>query len=491
MPICAAGKRELASELALHFEEGRDFEQATRYLMLTAENATSRFSHRDSVQILHHALELVAALRPHTRLELEIQILQRIGDLHYALGEMSDSAAFYYTAAERAANAGLKTAQIGALVRLAVPAWYLDPTHGNKVSQQALEISRDLADPLLSARTQLAAASFRLLYDTWRKEDEDACAHAQGPIRELTGSSIQQNVFYICVQTIQGQYQEALKQAEALIIETTNPTAHILGVTAKALILMRCGRFGDVLGIVRKGRELAEKNGEDPWIYIYSEAWLRSLCFDYDGVRLLGTLIMRSNSEQHALRARTIAAVASGYLEIQSGRHNEALVCFADVRDFRTTPKFFLHWYWRLQAELGAAEAWLSAGEIANARREADGFLASALSAGDPNMRALGWEIKSRVARAEKDFDHARECINNALMILDSFDIPVAGWRVHATASDLCSYENVHERANWHCARARELIMRLADSFESDEPLRESLLTAAAVRRLFADATSA
>src|SRR5579872_4379685 len=36
---CAAGRPELASELALHFEEGRDYEQAVRYLMLTAENA--------------------------------------------------------------------------------------------------------------------------------------------------------------------------------------------------------------------------------------------------------------------------------------------------------------------------------------------------------------------------------------------------------------------------------------------------------------------
>ena len=32
MAACTAGRRELASELALHFEEGRDYEQATRCL---------------------------------------------------------------------------------------------------------------------------------------------------------------------------------------------------------------------------------------------------------------------------------------------------------------------------------------------------------------------------------------------------------------------------------------------------------------------------
>ena len=50
MPICDAGKPELASELALHFEEGRDYERAARCLMLAAENTAKRFSHRDSIR---------------------------------------------------------------------------------------------------------------------------------------------------------------------------------------------------------------------------------------------------------------------------------------------------------------------------------------------------------------------------------------------------------------------------------------------------------
>lgn len=491
IPLCAAGKPELASELALHFEEGRDYEQATRYLMLTAENATRRFSHPVAIQILRRALELVPALAPATGLELEIQILQRMGDLHFTLGEMSDSAASYEKAADRAAKAGLKAAQVDALARLAFPAWYLDPARGSEVSEQALEVSRDLTDPLLVAQTQLAAASFRLLYDSWSKEDQETCARADETIRRMGGSRIPQNVFYICVQLVQGDYQKALKHTEALIVTTTNPIVRILGLTTKCLILLPCGRFGEVLRLVRTGTELAEKNGEDPWIHIYCEAWLRTLCFDFDGVRRLSEIIMRSNAEQHALRARTIATVASGYAELQQGNYDQALQCFAYVRDLRTTPKFFLHWHWRMHAELGATEARLSAGDLENARREADGFLGSALSTADPNMRALAWEMKSRVARAEKDFDGDKEYVHNALEILDRFDIPVAAWRVHASAWKFYSYTEEHERAEGHRARATELIMRIANSFEREEPLRESLLAAPAVRRVFGEATSA
>jgi len=136
-------------------------------------------------------------------------------------------------------------------------------------------------------------------------------------------------------------------------------------------------------------------------------------------------------------------------------------------------------------------EARLEAGNIADAHREADDVLASALSAADPGMRALAWEIKSRVASAGKDRDGARVCIDSALAILDRFDIPVAAWQVHRTARDLYLDEGDREGAEGHQARAKEFIMRIADSFEQGEPLRESLLTAPPVRHILGQAKSA
>jgi len=67
------------------------------------------------------------------------------------------------------------------------------------------------------------------------------------------------------------------------MIATTSPAAYLLALGAKILSLMQCGRFGEVLRIVGTGRELAQKNGEDPWVFIFREAWLRSLCFDFEG----------------------------------------------------------------------------------------------------------------------------------------------------------------------------------------------------------------
>ena len=476
-PICTAGKPELASELALHFEEGRDYERAARYLMLAADNAANRFSQRDSIQILRRALKLVHALAPGSKAELEIEILQRIGDTHYVLGEMSDSVVSYVAAVDLAEVAGLKAARARALVHLGFPAWYLDVARGSELCRQAIELSESLDDPLLAAQTRLAVAGFRFVYDEGREEDAEVCSGALQTIRRLGGSSTVHDG-YIYVQALQGDYQEALRQADALI----EATANRLGRVPKFLILAAGGRFGELLRMVRTGRQLEEKNGEDPWVL--GESWLRALCFDFEGVRQLSGMVMRSDADQHAVWMRTVSRISSGYAELYQGNLLEALQRFSQVLDPRITSNFILHWRWRIQAGIGMTETRLQAGDIEGARCEADEVLTSSLSTADPGMRALAWQMKSRVAAGENDFDSARACIDQALGILDRSDMPVAAWQVHRTAWDLYRDVGDRQRAEVHRARAKELIMRIADSFDVDEPLRELFLTAAPVRRV-------
>jgi tetratricopeptide (TPR) repeat protein len=193
---------------------------------------------------------------------------------------------------------------------------------------------------------------------------------------------------------------------------------------------------------------------------------------------------MRSDAEQHGVWMRTVSRISSGYAELYRGNPVEALQCFSQVNDPRITPSFILHWRWRLHARLGVSETQLQAGDISDAHREADDVLASALAVADPNVCALAWEMKSRVARAENDFDGALGCIDHALAIIDKFDIPVAAWQVHRTAWDLYTDLGNLESADGHRALAKKLIMRIADSFDDGEPLRESLLAAPPVRRI-------
>src|SRR5262249_20371012 len=147
--------------------------------------------------------------------------------------------------------------------------------------------------------------------------------------------------------------------------------------------------------------------------------------------------------------------------------------------DPNTTPKFFVHWYWRIHAHIGLVHAWLGAGHPANARVEADRLTEAAPGIGDPNLQALAWEARARVAMAESHWKDAKQCMDRAFAVLACFDMPISAWRIHATASELYRKVGQSGEAAGQRERARAIITALADSFAPDEPLRVALLGAA------------
>jgi DNA-binding winged helix-turn-helix (wHTH) protein/tetratricopeptide (TPR) repeat protein len=482
------GSRELAAELALHFERGREYERAVRYLMLAAENAAARLAYRGAIQVLLQALKLVAKVPSRVGAELEVQILEVIGDAHYALGAMADSAKAYEGAAARAAQAGLGAAQVGALTSLMRPFGLIDPDRGLAAIDQAAQVSRGLDDPLLLARTEMLAAAVRLLYRGWREEDADLCASAWQTLRRLgdSGTPPYHQMMYAYVQALQGRYQEAIETFESFIPkmgETASLMAYFFALTGKIVALLRLGRLGEVLHFVRAHRAAAEEDGYDPWLFNFREIWLRTLALDFTGARQLGELITH-DAVYPTGQPQAIARVAAGYAELEQGNYDQASDCFRQVREPQITPKFFLHWFWRMTAQLGLSDVWLASGDLRKARGEVESFLQSALLTADPYLHALGWEMKTRVAIAEHDWSAARDCIGHALAVVENFEVPVAAWRVQATAWDVYRHAKDDKAAEMHRARAEAHILAIANSFAADEPLRQSFLAAPAVSRI-------
>jgi tetratricopeptide (TPR) repeat protein len=181
---------------------------------------------------------------------------------------------------------------------------------------------------------------------------------------------------------------------------------------------------------------------------------------------------------------QTITRIAEGSLALNRGEYDRAIEQFGQVRDREITPTFLLSWIWRLTAQLLTGDAWLLSGNISQARTEADSCLESALSTADPHVQALAWDLQARVAMAENDWAGARESIRQALAIVDKFEILVAEWQTQATAWQFYEHVKEHDGAETHRERADACILKIADSFEADEPLRATFLAAAPVRRM-------
>jgi tetratricopeptide (TPR) repeat protein len=488
--LCTPGRQEIASEVAMHFERAHDHDQAIHYLVIAAENAGKRFAYRESIHILQHALELLRPLRSNRLIEIELRILELIGDTQYCLGEMSEAAHTYETQAARAAETKLKAAELNAIEHLVMPLGFIDPDRGISFAERAVELSADLHDPALLARAQMLAAGYRCVYETWNDEDWELWSSANKTLCQLSESPLPpyHQSLYSYLLVLRGEYEEASKllmvQPSSPISETVSFMVHFFTVSTKTLLLLRSGRLGELLQLVTEGRESAAKNSNDPWLFVFREAWLRTLVFDFEGARRLCDSVISSTTVYPTAQPKTIARIAQGYAELERGKYEEAIECFTDVLDPKKTPKFFLHWLWRMSAQLGLSDAWLQAGNLVNARLHADAFLRSALSTADPNVQVLAWELQARIAMAEQHSLSAEQAIKKGLEILEAFEVPMAAWRLHATAWDF--YRNAVNKgtADHHLKCAASWILRIADSFPLTEPLRETFLATAPVRRI-------
>ena len=486
-------KPELASELALHFEEGHEYEQAIRYLLLSAENAQHRFAHGDAIYVLQHALELSHKIATNIRGKVEIQVLKRIGDAHYALGHVIEAAQVYQTEVERAAEAGLTKEEVSALSRLAYTTSLTDSLRGIAVSERAVEVSKRLGDPTLIARTQALAAAFRLLHDRWRKEDAEICTTTISIIEQLNANDlgVAHEILYPAqAQILQGEYRFALNAEEKVRTVTgSSGLVGYLGAWGKSLALLHTGQLGELVGTLRTLIDTAAKNGNKLWFCAFSgmEAWLRTLAFDFQGAQKLCGTVLPMCTGNPGRTPRAVTLLSRGHAELGLGNNQEALNCFGEVKSM-TSERFYMYWYWQMHAQLGLARTGLESGNIASARTEANCFLECALSTSDPNMQVLAWEMKTGVAIAEEDWMGAGQSIRAALGILEKHNVPVSAWRVHATAWELYRRQENKELAESHRVSAEAGILTLAHSFPHDEPLRNVFLAAGPVRRILSHA---
>src|SRR5262249_19760171 len=139
----------------------------------------------------------------------------------------------------------------------------------------------------------------------------------------------------------------------------------------------------------------------EPWLFNFREAWLRMLALDFEGSVSVCNSMLQSDVSYPLQQPQTIAKIARGFATIAGGfaqtdpaEYQRSLALFNEVRDADRTPKFFLHWRWRMAAQLGLSEAWLGLQDLERARLEADGYLYSAFETADPHLQALAWEIQ-------------------------------------------------------------------------------------------------
>jgi tetratricopeptide (TPR) repeat protein len=384
---------------------------------------------------------------------------------------------------------------VAALSRLAYTFSPTDSRSGIAASERALEMSKGIGDEMLLARSEVLAASFRLLHDGWRNEDAEIFARTMPVIKALSAKDISapQEILYPAqVQILQGQYRLALDAESRIQGLTSNALIGYLGGWSKSLALAHMGQFGELLVQLRTLKDSSTKNGNMLWFSAISglEAELRHLAFDFQGARELCNAVLPMCSGKPSRTPRAIILLSAGHAELGLGDHQEAIHCFNEVETMTSEP-FYMYWWWRMHAQLGLARASLASGNISNASAHCESFLNSALSTADPNMQLLAWEMKARLSIVQENWKDASKSVQSALAILEKQQVPISTWRVHDVACELYLLQGRNDLAEEQRSQAEAGVRAIADSFPMEEPLRRVFLDAAPIQRILSNRPAA
>jgi len=87
------GKRapQIATQLALHFEGGRDFERAVEYLIHAGDNATKLYANAEAAEHYTRALSLVEKLAGEAQAETLVTLYEKRGAVNMTLSRFPES----------------------------------------------------------------------------------------------------------------------------------------------------------------------------------------------------------------------------------------------------------------------------------------------------------------------------------------------------------------------------------------------------------------
>jgi hypothetical protein len=495
--LYAKRMEEVVPELAYHFEQAADWPRAIDYLQQAAQIAGRRYAHRQADAILARALELMSHLSGAQRAQAEPQLLVALAAHRAAAFDMR-AIDTYETLAARAADHGLIDVQARALLDLASFLSLTSAERGLDAVQRALRLSAE-QDPAMRTRTRAICAFRRLSVSGWNIQDalefraglaelhegQDSAALDFG---QLEGSHIR---------FLSGEYREARRLALEVrakwLVPGTNPNLRIEYYRSDALALLPLvflGEWGAALEEFAAAMAEARKNVNENnilWLQVH-QALLHLHALDFMGVLAICRSALALLRDP-ALRAAPPpqlrrALICSGSASAAVGDYARALEDFSAAASDMDRQTVFLDWYWRMPLAAGLTELWLAKGDRVRARLEAERFLEMSLATEERTWQGLAWEINARVALANRDEARGRDCIARGVSTVQGFEVPLAAWKVHATAAHIEEESGYLESARLHRDVSRATIMQLANSLPEQEPLRKIFLSAPAVARV-------
>ena len=477
---------EIASELAMHFEQGRDYRKAIKYLAQSADIDSRRYAGREALENLEQALKLIKRLPESEQQSTRMALLEQRGMVRRAMGEMTSAAADFMELASLARECEQVETEAKALLHAASAFSWVERQRCPETFERAVALIPRLQSELLKAHVRAYWGYWYSRFLTWREEDEQACERAieatkQAGDRALLSMHVARQTYYLCLRS---EYESACRVAEEgswLTLEAGDGFDYLYCLFYWSWALLHAGQLGKLRAVLRTATDVAEKNGQNLLAALLSleNVWLYEQALDFNRAHDLSERTLRQTGAGQHETGNFLGLILQGTADVGLGRHDRALECFDRITDRVENDQVMIEWILRLPLQWGLSQCLLGMGELSRARQEAETLCELASLPGERTYIALGRQTLAEIALAEHETSRAEQQIELALGALKGSDTPLAQWRVHTTAATLFSKTGRTDEAGQHWTKRSGVLRKLADSLDESDELRDSLLNAA------------
>jgi tetratricopeptide (TPR) repeat protein len=477
----------IASQLAIHFERGRDFARAIEYLVEAGDNAARAWANAEAGEHYSRALGLVERLPAEAQAEWRLTICHKRGAVNHALGRLDQALADFNCMLDeaRAANAPEREgAALTALCHTLFFAHRLDEMGAR--AAEALEVAESSGNEALRAET--------LAFIGRRQGNLGNLTEARERLEEslfIAGRLNHQPALVVGLNWsgLLHFFQSEYARAEELLTEALSVSAELrdgfnvlyclffLGLTRAER-----GHITEAFAAFDEAREMAQRNGDRNqsvkipnaigWIHRELGDLEHALRYDHEGVEV---------SKQHQLLEAEINSTINLGVDYTARGETEKTDQLLREAENLLGRDDWLRWRFNLRLQAGRCESLLAQARYSEAEECARKLLELASHYKSHKYVAIAHKLLADAFVARGEAEAGVKELNAALAVLREYPAPLVEWKIQAALGRLHEQSGANVAAQSAFAAASAIAQMIA-SHISDERLRTVFLAYAAAQ---------
>jgi DNA-binding winged helix-turn-helix (wHTH) protein len=438
-------------------------------------------------ELLAHAFTLLDRLPADAEPAQRLELLQRRGAQRRAAGAGPAAADDFAAMSALARHLGLADVEVHALLLESSALGLVDRRRCLAAADRA--VARHGASDVMLTLARGYRAYWAHRVTGYEEADARACSDALATVRALGMPGPLALFLHMngCFQSLRSEYRaacEAADEGQRLARELGDGFAYQLCAQLRATVLLHVGELGDALAVLRDVTSLAERNGHLPGLLgaRVLHAWLFAEAGDFARARRTSAEAVAPAERSTHPYAVVLAQLVLAMADVGEGRAAAAATRLEKLAARLEREPDLREWVMLLPLHAWLGEARLALGDHAGAASAARTLCAVARRSGERTYGTLGHRLLAEAALAERDLATASAEAERGLALAAAGDVPLAEWRMLATAARVAERRGHRAAADEHRARSCAVLRRLAGSLADEPTLRRALLRRAVER---------